>query len=89
MTDGTEPTRKAPWHQSTGFLIGAFLMVGPFAIPLVWTNKKLPLAAKLGITVITVVLTLWLIQATARMTTELQAQMKELNAMMNSGATAQ
>lgn len=41
-----------PWYCKTGFIILTFVMVPPFALPLVWLHPKLHVAWKIAITVI-------------------------------------
>ena len=53
-------TNKPKWYHSTAALIAAILCVGPFALPLVWTNKKYKPATKAIITTAIIVLTVFL-----------------------------
>lgn len=84
MSDGDAGRPKEPWHQSVPFMIGALLVLGPLALPVVWMNKKIPSAAKLGITVLTVALTLWLVGATAQLTAQLQSELRAIQEMSRS-----
>jgi hypothetical protein len=72
------PESKKKWHQSTGALVMAFLTVGPLAIPLVWTNRRYPLAVKIAITVGMVAVTVGLFVGVYRVATSSLAQIKSL-----------
>ena len=51
---------KPKMYQSTGALILALLTVGPFAIPLIWTNPKYSKTVKILLTVGILGVTVWL-----------------------------
>lgn len=38
--------QKEKWHQNITFLVLALLIVGPFAIPLIWINRNIVLWVK-------------------------------------------
>lgn len=69
---------KKKWHQSNGALVLAFLTVGPFAIPLVWTNRRYSLAVKILLTVIMLAITIGLCVAIYHVLTSTLRQFKEL-----------
>jgi len=55
----TQPRQKpSPWYGSTSMLVMAVLCLGPLALPLVWVNPRYKLAAKVGISVLIIVLTI-------------------------------
>jgi len=64
--DNLEP-EKPKWYQSSLTVIGAILCVGPFALPLVWTNKKYSSTMKAVITISTLGLTVSLCYFTMKM----------------------
>lgn len=53
------PKQKGKWYSSTGMIVLAFLIVGPFAIPLIWLNQKYNLATKIIATVVAVAISIW------------------------------
>ena len=50
---------KGPWYSNNGLIIMAILTVGPFALPLVWVNKRYSLSVKIIVTVIVVLVSWW------------------------------
>ena len=64
-------TAREKWHQSTPTLLVALLVVGPLAIPLIWTNKKFPLWLKFAITIMVIVLTVALLSVAKDMTDQM------------------
>lgn len=74
--------QKTPWHQSFVFILGSFLVIGPLALPLVWTNKKLSIPSKIILTLIMVIVTIFLLRFTARIIGNLEKQMADLKAVM-------
>ena len=72
------PASKKKWHQSTGALVMAFLTVGPLAIPLVWTNRRYSLGAKIVLTAGMVAITVGIVVAMYRVATSSLAQIKSL-----------
>ncbi|MGA2775629.1 MAG: hypothetical protein ABSE81_06160 [Candidatus Omnitrophota bacterium] len=57
MLDNKTQEKK---YFKTTFLIVAFLLVGPFALPLVWFNPRLNKKVKILVTVIVIALSYWL-----------------------------
>ncbi len=51
---------KEKWYLKTSTLIISLLCVGPFALPLVWVNRRFSNTKKVVITVIVIVLTIYL-----------------------------
>ena len=47
-----KPKSKSRWHQSTTAVVIALLSVGPFALPLVWFNRRYSIVTKIIFTVI-------------------------------------
>ena len=58
MLEKKEPQK---WYFKTSMLVTAFLFVGPLALPLVWINPRFSPKAKIVISVITVILTYYLV----------------------------
>jgi uncharacterized membrane protein len=75
---GGPAASKKKWHQSNGAILLAFLTVGPFAIPLVWTNRQYRLAVKIILTVIMLAITVGLCVAIYHVLTSTLSQLKEL-----------
>ena len=57
--------KKEKWYFKTSILVIALLSVGPLALPLLWLNPRFGLNMKIGISVITVILTYYLAILTA------------------------
>ncbi|MFA4989235.1 MAG: hypothetical protein WC576_00480 [Candidatus Omnitrophota bacterium] len=64
---------KDKWYFSPVSLIVGFLCVGPFVLPLVWTNPRYKKGAKIAISAIIIILSLLLLIA-------LGSSLKVLNA---------
>ncbi|MDD5435586.1 MAG: hypothetical protein PH343_09180 [Nitrospira sp.] len=66
--DGSIPPRiakeKLPWYFRKSFIIIAVCSVGPLALPLIWWRPKTRLEWKIGLTVVILVLSWILFQAT-------------------------
>ncbi|MHB8155135.1 MAG: hypothetical protein ACYDFR_03670 [Candidatus Omnitrophota bacterium] len=45
------------WYFKTWSLVGSFLCVGPFMLPLVWTNPRFSKKSKIIITIVVVIIT--------------------------------
>ena len=60
---GSDLSKKEPqkWYLRTSMLVLAFLVVGPLALPLVWINPRFSSKTKIIISLITVILTWWLV----------------------------
>jgi len=58
MTD----TKNIKWYLRPSMVIAALLVSGPFAIPLVWMSPAFTKAAKIATTILTIVLTVWLVR---------------------------
>lgn len=58
MLEKKEPQK---WYFKTSTLVTAFLFVGPLALALVWINPRFSPKAKIVISVITVILTYYLV----------------------------
>ncbi len=52
---------RGPWYLRTSVLVAAFLVVGPFAIPLVWVNPRFSTARKAAITAVMAAVTVLLV----------------------------
>ena len=55
---------KVPWYFRTSFIVIAICCVGPLALPLIWWHPQTTLIWKIGLTIVILVLTWFLVQAT-------------------------
>jgi zinc-ribbon domain len=55
--NSTKSAAGLPWYFSNLFLIFMLLSIGPLALPLIWFHPKMTPKWKIGITVITLVIT--------------------------------
>ena len=60
MENGLNDKQPEKWYFKTISLIVSILLVGPFALPLVWKNKRFSRNTKIIITAIVLILTIWL-----------------------------
>ncbi len=51
---------KTKWYYSTSVIVIGLLVVGPFALPLVWKNPKYEVITKVIITIVVIAVTIWL-----------------------------
>ena len=60
LDEAGRPKPRGKWYYSTATIVIGLLVVGPFALPLVWKNPKYKVVTKAVITVVVVVVTIWL-----------------------------
>lgn len=60
------PENKIPWYFRTAFIVLAVFSVGPLALPLIWWRPKTALAWKIGLTIVIVVFSWLLFEATVK-----------------------
>ena len=60
-------TPKTPWYAKTSILVVSLLMVGPFALPLVWLNPYYSRKTKIIVSLIVIAITwvVWVMTANA------------------------
>lgn len=76
------PARPAKWYHNIWIvLVLLFVVLGPFGLPLVWTNPRFSRATKLVLTALTVAYTTALIALTARMVAAVTGQMDQLDTL--------
>ena len=71
---------ELPAYLRTSFIVTAILIVGPFALPLLWLRPNVSLGWKVGLTVVISVLSYFLITATI----ESVAMLSEYYQLLNS-----
>ena len=76
----TPRKEELPVYLKTSFIVTAILIVGPFAIPLIWMRPDTSLGWKIGITAVVSVLSYFLITATM----ESVAMLSEYYQLLNS-----
>lgn len=78
VTTSQPAAAKPKMYQSTGALILALLTVGPFAIPLIWTNPRYSKTVKTLLTVGILGVTVWLGWAVYHTMTRTLMQIREM-----------
>jgi hypothetical protein len=68
------------WYHSSVAIIGAFCIVGPLAIPMVWVNPRYSLQTRIIATVLMIVVTIVLCYLLAWMYSGLMSQIKAMGA---------
>lgn len=53
--------KKLPWYFRKAFIVIALCCVGPFALPLIWFRPNTHLAWKIGLTLLILAITWWVI----------------------------
>ena len=71
----------AKWYFRKGFIVIALLSVGPLALPLIWLRPNTSRNWKIGLTIVTLVLSWFLYQATLESMKNLSEYFKLLNGL--------
>ena len=72
------PEKKVPWFLGRTVVIGGLVLVGPFALPLLWFSRAFKMHTKIIITVIAAALTYISWHYTPILLDRLSAQLSEL-----------
>ncbi len=56
-----EKKQQIKWYLRTSVLVGAFLTVGPLALPLLWINPRINKTSKIIISIVVLILTYFMI----------------------------
>lgn len=75
-----ESKKAMKWYLRPASIVIAILVVGPFALPLVWMSPAFNKWAKVLITAGLIILTIWAIKASADLIQLIFKQMQELQA---------
>ena len=78
LDEAARPKPKTKWYYSTSMIVISLLVVGPFALPLVWKNPKYTVITKAVITTILIAFTLWLCYLMGNMYQQLIEQINAL-----------
>lgn len=70
---------KLPWYFKKSFMIIALLSVGPLALPMIWWHPQLSRTWKIGLTIVILVLSWFLYQATMESLRTIKAYYQLLN----------
>ena len=76
------PESKLPWYFTKGSLITAFLVVGPLALPLVWLHPKMATSRKVVWTVVTLILTYFMVLYTMESLKKIGEYYGQMKSMM-------
>ena len=60
LDESVRPKAKGKWYYSASAIVISLLVLGPFALPLVWKNPKYKVVTKAIITVVVIGVTIWL-----------------------------
>lgn len=71
--------QKLPWYFKTSSIIIALLCVGPLALPMIWFRPNTSRAWKIGLTIVILILSWFLLQATMESIRILKEYYKLLN----------
>ena len=69
---------KAKWYYSTSAIVIGLIVLGPFALPLVWRNPKYSVTAKVIITIVVIAVTVWLCYLVGQMYNQVMQQIDAL-----------
>ena len=76
LDGSSKPKPPTKWYYSTSAVVIGLLVLGPFALPLVWYSPKYTLLTKILITIVVLGVTCWLSLVTGQM---YQRMMKQIN----------
>ena len=74
--------KRVRWYYKPVWVIVAIVAAGPFALPLVWLSPALKKWTKIFLTIITVLVTLWLLKATVDICKVVMKEMADLQATL-------
>ncbi len=69
---------KTKWYFATSTTVIAILCVGPFALPLIWFNRRYNTITKIVVSIIVIAVSIWLYFVMKAQYLELTEQMKQL-----------
>ncbi|MHC4418376.1 MAG: zinc ribbon domain-containing protein [Planctomycetota bacterium] len=76
--DTVRTKRKGKWYFSTSSVVVSLLCLGPVGLPLVWSNPRYKLVAKLAITIIVIAVTIFLVYLVKEQSSKLMEQINAL-----------
>ena len=83
-TAKVQQSTQSKWYHNVWFLLFLlFFVLGPFGLPIVWTNPRLPQWAKILLSVAMALYTYLLIETVIRMVGLISRSMEELNAVFS------
>ena len=74
--------KKVPWYFKSGSIVVAILTVGPLALPLIWFHPKMSQTKKVIWTVVTLVLTYFIVAATMEAVKKISQSLQDLKGIM-------
>jgi hypothetical protein len=72
------PTPIIKWYHKTSAIVLALLLLGPFALPLVWLNPQYKISTKIIVTIIVIVATVLLVYLSAYLYNQMINQINAL-----------
>jgi len=78
LDDAARVKPKTKWYYSTSAIVIGLIVVGPFALPLVWKHPKYKVITKAVITIVVIAVTIWLCYLTGQM---YQRLIQQINAL--------
>ena len=77
------PPRSTRWYHNIWFvLFMLFFVIGPFGLPLVWSNPKFSRGVKIGLSIAMVLYTIALVDLTIRAFTFIMNEAAQLNSIL-------
>ena len=76
------PPRAKWYHNIWLTLLMLFFVLGPFGLPLVWTNPRFSRTLKIALTAATLLYTVWLFQVTMQMVRAVTQSLQDFNATL-------
>lgn len=73
---------QVKWYLKPVSVIIGILVLGPFALPLIWMSPALKMWQKIALTVLTAALTVWMVGESAKMFQSVLKHIQDLQAAM-------
>lgn len=73
-----KPAVQAKWYNKTTTILAGFLVLGPFVLPLVWTNPRYSQQKKIIVSALIIAATILMVYAAGAMMKQMQDQYKML-----------
>ena len=78
-----QPPRAKWYHNIWLVLLMLFFVLGPFGLPLVWSNPRFSRTVKIALTAATLLYTVWLLQVTMQMVHAVTTSLQDFNATLH------
>ena len=75
------PEKKTPWYLKGGSLVVAFLMIGPFMLPLLWLHPRMTSSRKLLWTTVILIISYFLVMVSLQSFKNIQQYYNQMQSL--------